>query len=67
MSHTAVLLVDCPDAKGILSTRTITPPVLHARRVRPSRIREKLVLSRAVRWHLQHRILFYGNKTVVFD
>lgn len=28
---------------------------------------EKLVLSRAVRWHLEHRILRYGNKTVVFD
>src|SRR5690242_4288799 len=28
---------------------------------------EKAVLSRAVRWHLDHRILFYGNKTVVFD
>jgi len=28
---------------------------------------EKIVLSRAVRWHLEHRILFYGNKTVVFD
>ena len=28
---------------------------------------EKGVLSRAVRWHLEHRILFYGNKTVVFD
>ena len=28
---------------------------------------EQLVLSRAVRWHLQHRILCYGNKTVVFD
>ena len=27
---------------------------------------EKVVLSRAVRWHLEHRILFYGNKTVVF-
>jgi len=25
------------------------------------------VLSRAVRWHLNHRILFYGNMTVVFD
>ncbi|PYT19991.1 MAG: formyltetrahydrofolate deformylase, partial [Acidobacteria bacterium] len=23
---------------------------------------EKAVLSRAVRWHLEHRILFYGNK-----
>jgi len=28
---------------------------------------EKLVLSRAVRWHIDHRILVYGNKTVVFD
>jgi formyltetrahydrofolate deformylase len=25
------------------------------------------VLSRAVRWHLDHRILCYANKTVVFD
>jgi formyltetrahydrofolate deformylase len=25
------------------------------------------VLSRAVAWHLEHRILCYGNKTVVFD
>jgi formyltetrahydrofolate deformylase len=28
---------------------------------------ERLVLSRAVHWHLEHRILVYGNKTVVFD
>ncbi len=28
---------------------------------------EKLVLSRAVRWHLERKILCYGNKTVVFD
>jgi len=28
---------------------------------------EKVVLSRAVRWHLEHRVLCYGNKTVVFD
>ncbi|QEL21002.1 formyltetrahydrofolate deformylase [Limnoglobus roseus] len=28
---------------------------------------EKAVLSRAVRWHLDHRILVYGHKTVVFD
>jgi formyltetrahydrofolate deformylase len=28
---------------------------------------ERMVLSRAVRWHLQRRILCYGNKTVVFD
>ena len=28
---------------------------------------EKMVLSRAVRWHLENRVLVYGNKTVVFD
>ncbi|KGE73832.1 formyltetrahydrofolate deformylase [Spirochaeta lutea] len=28
---------------------------------------EKLVLSRAVKLHLEHRVLAYGNKTVVFD
>jgi formyltetrahydrofolate deformylase len=28
---------------------------------------EKVVLSRAVRWHLEHRVLVYGGKTVVFD
>ncbi len=28
---------------------------------------EKVVLSRAVRWHIENRILLYGKKTVVFD
>jgi formyltetrahydrofolate deformylase len=28
---------------------------------------ERVVLSRAIMWHLEHRILCYGNKTVVFD
>src|SRR5262252_8935346 len=28
---------------------------------------EKIVLSRAVRWHVEHRVLLYGNKTVVFQ
>ncbi|BBF86217.1 formyltetrahydrofolate deformylase [Aquitalea magnusonii] len=28
---------------------------------------EKVVLSRAVRWHVDDRILSYSNKTVVFD
>lgn len=27
---------------------------------------EKLALSRAIRYHLQHQILVYGNKTVIF-
>ena len=28
---------------------------------------EKVVLSRGVRWHVENRVLLYGNKTVVFD
>ena len=28
---------------------------------------EKVVLSRAVRWHIENRVLLYGNKTVVFQ
>jgi formyltetrahydrofolate deformylase len=35
--------------------------------VQKGRDLEKVVLSRAVRWHLNHRILVYGGKTVVFD
>jgi len=35
--------------------------------IRKGRDMEKSVLSRAVMWRLEHRILCYGNKTVVFD
>lgn len=35
--------------------------------VRMGRDLEKRVLAQAVRWHLEHRVLAYGNKTVVFD
>jgi len=28
---------------------------------------EKVVLSRAVRWHIENRILLYSNKTIIFD
>lgn len=35
--------------------------------VRKGRDLEKLVLARAVRAHLDDRVLVYGNKTVVFD
>ena len=34
--------------------------------IRKGKDLEKLVLSRAVRWHLNHRVLVYGNRTVVF-
>jgi formyltetrahydrofolate deformylase len=28
---------------------------------------EQVVLARAVRWHVGHRVLVYGDKTVIFD
>lgn len=34
---------------------------------RKGRDLEKTVLARALRWHLEDRVLVYGNKTVVFD
>ena len=35
--------------------------------IRKGRDLEKVVLARAVRWHLDDRVLIYSNKTVVFD
>jgi formyltetrahydrofolate deformylase len=35
--------------------------------VQKGRDLERIVLARAVRWHLDHRILSYKNKTVIFD
>jgi formyltetrahydrofolate deformylase len=34
--------------------------------IRKGRDLEKVVLSRAVRWHVENRVLLYGNKKVVF-
>jgi formyltetrahydrofolate deformylase len=35
--------------------------------IKKGRDLERLVLSRAVQWHLDHRILHYSGKTVIFD
>ena len=35
--------------------------------VKKGRDLEKIVLSRAVRWHIENRILLYGNKTIIFE
>lgn len=35
--------------------------------VQKGRDLEQVVLSRAVRWHLSHRVLVYDRKTVIFD
>lgn len=35
--------------------------------IRKGRDLEKVVLARAIRIHLQHRVMVHGNKTIVFD
>jgi len=35
--------------------------------IKKGRDLEKLVLARAVKWHLENKILVYDNKTVIFD
>ncbi len=35
--------------------------------IRKGRDLEKIVLSRAVKWHLENKILVYDNKTVIFN
>jgi formyltetrahydrofolate deformylase len=35
--------------------------------VRKGRDLERLVLSQAVQWHLDHRVIVYRHKTVIFD
>jgi formyltetrahydrofolate deformylase len=35
--------------------------------IRKGRDVERAVLGRAVRWHVEHRVLVWGNKTVVFE
>ena len=34
--------------------------------VQKGRDLERVVLSKAVRWHIENRILLYANKTVIF-
>ena len=45
-----------------VSHRDITPDL-----IRKGKDLERMVLARAVRFHLQNRILVYGNRTVVFS
>ncbi len=35
--------------------------------IKKGRDLERTVLARGISWHLEHRILCYGNKTVIFD
>jgi formyltetrahydrofolate deformylase len=35
--------------------------------IRKGRDLERMVLARAVRWHLDDRIMVHGNKTILFE
>ena len=35
--------------------------------IREGKDLERVVLARAVRWHLENRVMVHGNKTVVFN
>ena len=35
--------------------------------IREGKNLERMVLARAVRWHLENRVMIHGNKTVVFN
>lgn len=65
-AHYATAVLD----DGPIIHQAVTP-VSHRHEVgdlvRLGRDLEKTVLAQAVRWHLEHRVLAYDNKTVVFD
>jgi formyltetrahydrofolate deformylase len=65
-AHYATEILD----EGPIIQQDVTP-VTHRHDVndliRKGRDMEKIVLAQAVRWHLEHRVLTYANKTVVFD
>ncbi|MHB1938482.1 MAG: hypothetical protein ACYCOR_18140 [Acidobacteriaceae bacterium] len=88
-SKTAILLIDCPDRKGLVAAianflvreydaNVLNAPIIEQDVARVSqndqlpgliqkgRDLERMVLSRAVQWHLARRILCYANKTVIF-
>lgn len=106
MSDSAILLIHCPDQKGIVAAVSGARPYQAAYQrgvkligatshyvtevldegpiieqdvlrvshrdqiedlIQKGRDLERVVLSRAVQWHLNHRLLQYAGKTVVFD
>jgi formyltetrahydrofolate deformylase len=68
MKNTAVLLLSTPSRLAHNGSVLHSDDHLDSGSDMSSKGRdlEKVVLSRAVRWHLGNRILVYQNKTVVF-
>ena len=83
MKNSAILLIACPDRKGVVATISDfifrhNGNILHADEHADEdsnlflmRVEfdssEFDILSRGVRWHIENRVLLYGNKTVIFD
>ena len=58
------------EAEGVVKRRVYPeiPVRIEYELTEKGRDLEKVVLSRAVRWHIDDRVLLYGNrKTVIFD
>ena len=75
MKNTAVLLLSTPmplARKGVVAgihdfLVAHNGSILHSDdHLDSGRDLEQVVLSRAVRWHLENRVLVYRNKTIVF-
>jgi formyltetrahydrofolate deformylase len=74
MKNSAILLVNCPDQKGLTAAVAdfvyqANGNILHWDEHLDADLKLFLIRveSRAVRWHIENRILPYGNKTVIFD
>lgn len=64
------LLTACLPAPGPIIQQDITR-ITHrdsvSDMIRKGKDLERLVLSQAVRWHLDDRVMVHGNKTIVFE
>lgn len=74
MTNTATLRVQCRDRKGLVAGPIIAQDVIAtshrvtaADLVRKGRDVERTVLARAVRCHVEDRIIVCGNRTVIFE
>jgi formyltetrahydrofolate deformylase len=68
-SNVARLLVSCPDREGIIAALSSALRDAAANIISSDQFSSdphRLVLARAVSWHLQDRILLQGHRTIIF-
>ncbi|PNH12283.1 Formyltetrahydrofolate deformylase [Tetrabaena socialis] len=68
-SYTANLLLQCPDQKGVIAavSQLLYGFGCNISSSDQGRDLERLVLARALRWHLDDRVIIHNNKTIVFE